>query len=86
MIVIEKYEVVKFIDGEFEHLKDLETNEDMFIYRKKYLDTSILVILNLGENEFEYDTNLLKDKEILISNYSNLANKLRAYEALIVKE
>ncbi len=75
-----------FIDGEFEHIQDLETHKDMFIYRKKHLNASILVILNLGENELDYNVDLVKNKEILITNYSGLSNKLRPYEAIIVKE
>ena len=58
----------------------------MFIFKKVINNSAILVILNLGENELEFDNSLINNKEILISNYKNTSAKLRAYEAIIVKE
>ena len=75
-----------FINGNFIRLKDLEHNDDMFIYRKALGDKSYLVIINLGQNDLDYDLSLIKDKEIIISNYEKQSKKLRAYEAIVVKE
>ena len=58
----------------------------MFIFKKVINNSAILVILNLGENELEFDNSLINNKEILISNYKNTSAKLRAYEVIIVKE
>ena len=66
--------------------QEKEINEDMFIFKKVINNSAILVILNLGENELEFDNSLINNKEILISNYKNTSAKLRAYESIIVKE
>ena len=60
-------------------------NENLFIYEKKLNDEKILVILNLSEKEIEYDSSLIHNKEILISNYENIDNKLRPFEAIILR-
>ena len=67
-------------------IEEKEINEDMFIFKKVINNSAILVILNLGENELEFDNSLINNKEILISNYKNTSAKLRAYESIIVKE
>ena len=43
------------------------------------------MIINLGQNEIDYDLLLVKDKEVIISNYKDIDKKLRAYEAIIVR-
>ena len=43
------------------------------------------VIINLGANELEYDLSLRLDKEIIISNYETPCDKLRPYEAIVIR-
>ena len=73
------------IDGVFTRLNEYETNEDMFVYEKSIDNKSITVILNLGSNDIEYDLSLIENKEIILSNYQDKTNKLRAYEAIIIR-
>ena len=75
-----------FIDSNYIRLNEYEVCDDLFIYKKQIEDTSIIVILNLGKNNIEFNNDLIKDKEILISNYNDKAQYLRAYEAIVVKE
>ena len=75
-----------FINGEFERVIEKETSKDMFVFKKIINESSLLIIINLGETELEYDNSLINNKEVLISNYKDVTKKLRAYEALIVKE
>ena len=74
-----------FIDGYFERLTNYETTDDLFVYKKTYNDEVITMIINLGQNEIDYDLSLVKDKEIIISNYKDINKKLRAYEAIIIR-
>ena len=57
----------------------------MFVYKKSNDDVEIIVILNLGDKEIEYDLSLTKNKEILLSNYEGIDSKLRPYEAIVIK-
>jgi glycosidase len=73
------------IDGTFTRLYEYETTEDMFVYKKSLENDSIIVILNLGDKEIEYNLSLIENKEILLSNYKDKKNKLRAFEAIVVR-
>ena len=74
------------IDGEYVRWDKYEVNDDIFIYEKSFQDKKIIVILNLGANEISFDKYLIQDKKILISNYENINNVLRPYEAIVVEE
>ena len=73
------------IDGMYIRLSSFEASSDMYVYRKFDDDNAIIVILNLGDKEIEYDLSLIKNKEVLLSNYDGLDSKLRPYEAIVVK-
>lgn len=73
-----------FVDGYFERLSEFETHDDLFVYKKKYDDEIIIVIINLGQTELTYDQSLIKDKKVILSNYHQPNAKLRAYEAIVV--
>ena len=74
-----------FIDGYFERLSKYENYEDLFIYKKTFENETMTVIINLGANELEYDLSLRLDKEIIISNYETPCDKLRPYEAIVIR-
>ena len=57
----------------------------MFVYRKYDDNNEIIIILNLGDKHIEYDLSLTKNKEILLSNYGQVKNELRPYEAIVLR-
>ena len=73
------------INGKFERLDKFEVNEDMFVYKKISNNKTIIVIINLGDNEIYYDNNLIANKKVIISNYDKHDNILKPYEAMILE-
>ena len=74
-----------FIDGYFERLTSYEITEDLFVYKKTYNGEVITMIINLGQNEIDYDLSLVEGKEVIVSNYKDINKKLRAYEAIVIR-
>ena len=73
------------VDSNYERMISYERSTDMFVYRKYDNNNEIIVILNLGDKHIEYDLSLTKNKEILLSNYGQLKNELRPYEAIVLR-
>ena len=69
-----------------EHLEELEVTTSMFVYEMAHESGKITVVLNLGENEIDFNPqSLLQDSELVVSNYKDVTNKLRPYESLVIK-
>jgi glycosidase len=88
LIVIRKGKLQDIIlDGTYKHLEELEVSESMFVYQMAHETGSYTVVLNLGMNEIDYNPQLLlENRELVVSNYKDVINKLRPYEALVIKE
>ncbi len=59
-----------------------EANKNLLVYKRKLDDEEYLVIINLTSKEIK---NPYKSGEIILHNYKDITDKLRPYEALIVK-
>ena len=87
LIVLRKGDLQDIIlDGTYKHVLELEVSTSMFVYEMAHETGKITVVLNLGENEIDFNPqSLLKDNELVVSNYKDVTNKLRPYESLVIK-
>lgn len=69
------------IYGTYTRLTELEESDDMFVYEMSYLNDKVTVIINLGKNELPLNIEL---NNIVISNYSDVSNKIRPFEAIVI--
>lgn len=74
-----------FINANFIRLEKYETDSQLFVFKKQIDDQSIIIIINLNDNNLDYDISLIANKEILISNYEDKKNYLRPYEVIVIK-
>jgi len=68
------------IYGEF---KKIKTNKNLFIYKRKYKDENYLIIINLSKEKMLVPIDY--EGQLLASNYKDITDILRPYEAQIFK-
>jgi trehalose-6-phosphate hydrolase len=72
-----KYDVVKF--GDYEEIKT--NTKGLYVYKRKYKQEELLVVCNFYDKEEEYFVS--NNYELLNSNYKEISNCIRPYEARI---
>lgn len=75
-------EVECITDGKFSLL--LRDDPNVFAYTRENKDTKLTIIANYTDKEL--DMPIKPDGNLLISNYNDVTNKLRPYEALVYME
>jgi len=73
-----EYEIIQH--GTFEILE--EENSNLYVYKRKYKDQELVVICNFYENEVQNPINL-EGYSLLIGNYKDEKENIRAYEAKV---
>lgn len=64
--------------------KDVYLSKHVFIYERTYLDETYQIILNFSKKIKKYP--FVTNGDVVFSNYNDKVNRLRPYEALIIKK
>lgn len=63
-----------------------KTVDDLFVINREYNNQKIKIILNLSENKIDPPVKDINNEDIIINNYKSLNNKLKPFQAVMIKD